>query len=67
MRDRKNYQWFIAGATLGAMGLYAGRTMMGKKNIKKTRAAAARLTNRVSREAGDMISSMGRNLADKMR
>jgi len=62
----KGYQWFIAGATLGAMGVYAGVSMLGNKG-KKTRAAAARITSRVSREAGDMISSMGRNLANKMR
>ena len=62
----KGYQWFIAGATLGAMGAYAGVNMLGKKG-RRTRTAAARITNRVSREAGDMISSMGRNLANKMR
>ena len=62
----RGYQWFIAGATLGAMGAYAGATMLGKKG-RKTRAAAARIPSRVTREAGDMITSAGRNLANKMR
>ena len=70
MKNNSSYKSFLTGAMVGALGLgVVGMTMMSKEKhpFKKARLNAANMTTRISHEAGNMISSAGDALANKMR
>jgi len=62
------YRWLIAGSALGALGMYLGMGMHSGKNLgSNMRKTAAKMTTRMSKDAGDFIADMGHDLAGKMR
>ena len=64
---RSAYGWMIAGAAMGFLSAQVGMNMMQNGKIKKSmRRQAARMTSKVSRQAGSMITDMGQSLARKM-
>lgn len=65
----RGYRWLIAGSLLGLTGAYMGLAAnSGRRRVKRSaRRSMAKMTSRVSREAGNAIATMGENLANTLR
>jgi len=62
---RSWYRWFLAGSMLGVMS--AAMQRKSSPNMRRMRNNAANMTSRIARGAGQTISSVGDDLARRMR
>lgn len=61
---RNALMWFTAGSLLGAA---SSAMRNSSSNMRRMRRNAAMMTSRIARGAGQTLSSMGDDLARKMR
>ena len=61
------YGWFIAGTMLGALGAGLSMGLNDTRRVRQIKRNTARACSRMSRQAGQMISSFGDAVAHKMR